>query len=212
MSPALPRRLRGSRRDNDIDLEPDELGRDLGEALAASLRPAILDRDGATLDPAEFAQPLHKSGGPLAPGRRRARAQEPDGRQLRRLLRARRERPRAAAPPRRVMNSRRRISAPKLRGQHCIGSNEYFDRAETGHQNHCRSAQPMSEMGHEQAKSDRQIKLRYTSISRHRSRRPAGPLRATTRPEQSHKFSFNHPVGPQQDRRGYPDAERFCRR
>ena len=54
----------------------------------------------------------------------------------------------AAAPPRRVMNSRRRISAPKLRGQHCIGSNEYFDRAETGHQNHCRSAQPMSQMGH----------------------------------------------------------------
>ena len=26
------------------------------------------------------------------------------------------------------MNSRRRISAPKLRGQHCIGSNERFDR------------------------------------------------------------------------------------
>ena len=60
----------------------------------ASLRPAIFDRDGAALDPAEFAQPLHKSGSPLAPGRRRARAQEPDSRQLRRLLRARRERPR----------------------------------------------------------------------------------------------------------------------
>ena len=54
----------------------------------------------------------------------------------------------AAAPPRRRMNSRRRISAPKLRGQHCIGSNEYFDRAQTGQQNHCRSAQPMSLMGH----------------------------------------------------------------
>ena len=83
----------GSRRDNDIDLEPNELGRDLGEALAASLRPAILDRDGATLDPAEFAQPLHKGGDPLARDRRRGRAQEPDGRQLRRLLRTRRERP-----------------------------------------------------------------------------------------------------------------------
>ena len=94
MSPALPRGLRVAVRDNDIDLEPDELGRDLGEALVASLRPAILDRDGATLDPAEFAQPLHKSGDPLALGRRRARAQEPDGRQLSRLLRARRERPR----------------------------------------------------------------------------------------------------------------------
>ena len=40
-----------------------------------------------------------------------------------------------------------RISAPTLRDQHCIGSNEYFDRAQTGHENHCRSAQPMSEMG-----------------------------------------------------------------
>ena len=94
MSPAWPRGLLGSRRDDDVDLEPDELGRDLGVALVASLRPAILDRDGATLDPAEFAQSLHKGGGPLAPGRRRGRAQEPDGRQLRRLLRARRERPR----------------------------------------------------------------------------------------------------------------------
>jgi hypothetical protein len=43
----------------------------------------------------------------------------------------------AATPPRRLMNSRRRISAPKLRDQHCIGSNEYFDRAQTTHQNHC---------------------------------------------------------------------------
>ena len=62
------RNLWGSRRDDDIDLEPDELGRDLGEALVASLRPAIPDRDGATLDPAEFAQSLHKSGDPFARG------------------------------------------------------------------------------------------------------------------------------------------------
>src|SRR6202048_5006816 len=34
----------------------------------------------------------------------------------------------AAAPLRSVMNSRRRISAPKLRRPHCTGSNEYFDR------------------------------------------------------------------------------------
>jgi hypothetical protein len=33
-----------------------------------------------------------------------------------------------AAPPKSVMNSRRCMSAPKLRRQHCIGSNEYFDR------------------------------------------------------------------------------------
>jgi hypothetical protein len=53
----------------------------------------------------------------------------------------------AAAPLRSVMNSRRRISAPKLRRQHCIGSNEYFDRGSNRRQNHCRSAQPMSHMG-----------------------------------------------------------------
>jgi hypothetical protein len=58
----------GRIRDNDIDLEPDELGRDLGEALVAALRPAILDSDGAALGPPEFAQPLCKSGNPLAHG------------------------------------------------------------------------------------------------------------------------------------------------
>ena len=31
-------------------------------------------------------------------------------------------------PPRRLMNSRRCMSAPKLGSQHCIGSGEYFDR------------------------------------------------------------------------------------
>jgi hypothetical protein len=30
------------------------------------------------------------------------------------------------------MNSRRCISAPKVSSQHCIGSNEYFDRAQSG--------------------------------------------------------------------------------
>src|SRR5262249_22446453 len=39
------------------------------------------------LNPTEFAQPLHKSGGLFSQGRSRAPAQEPDGRQLRRLLR-----------------------------------------------------------------------------------------------------------------------------
>ena len=34
----------------------------------------------------------------------------------------------AAAPPRSVMNSRRCMSAPKLRRRHLSGSNEYFDR------------------------------------------------------------------------------------
>src|SRR5262249_44856330 len=71
----------------------DELGCDLGVALGTSLRPAILDRDGATLDPPEFMQSRHKSCRPSTPGRR-VRAYKPDRRQFARLLRARRERPR----------------------------------------------------------------------------------------------------------------------
>jgi hypothetical protein len=44
---------------------------DLGDALGASFREAILDRDGATLDPAEFAQSPHKSSSlAAAPGPR----------------------------------------------------------------------------------------------------------------------------------------------
>src|SRR5262245_64556795 len=96
MSPAW-RRAPHFHRDDDIDLEPDELGGDLGEAFAASLRPAILDRDVAAFDPAEFVQPLHKGGDRLADHRRRGPAKEPDSWQLRRLLRARRKRPRSRA-------------------------------------------------------------------------------------------------------------------
>src|SRR5262249_57373069 len=82
------------RRENDVDLESDELGGDLSIAFVALLRPSIFDRDGTALNPAEFPQALHKSGDPLARGRRRSRAQETDRRQLRRLLRPCRERPR----------------------------------------------------------------------------------------------------------------------
>src|SRR5262249_48005747 len=57
-----------------------------------TFRPAVLDCDGAALDPAKLTQPLQKSGYPLSLGRTRARAQEAN--RLRRLLRVRRERPR----------------------------------------------------------------------------------------------------------------------
>src|SRR5262249_45769612 len=82
-----------ARADDHIDLEADELGSDLSVTLVAPLSPSILDRDRASLAPAEFAQPLHERGGPAAPGRRRTRAEKADGRQLCRLLRSRRERP-----------------------------------------------------------------------------------------------------------------------
>src|SRR5262249_18388063 len=55
------------RRHDDIDLEPDELRSDLGEALALSVRPAHFDRDGAALGPAELIEPLHERSGPWAP-------------------------------------------------------------------------------------------------------------------------------------------------
>src|SRR6266496_2736605 len=79
---------------NEIDLEPDELGRYLGKAIGASLRPAIVDGNGATLNPTEFVQATHKCVGPGALTYLRAGAQKSDGRQLR-LLRACRERPRS---------------------------------------------------------------------------------------------------------------------
>src|SRR5262245_52182643 len=76
-----------------MQLETHDLGCDLAEALVASLRPAILDSDGAALDPAKFTQPLHEGRRPRIPVQRRARPQKADGRQPR-LLRARHWRPR----------------------------------------------------------------------------------------------------------------------
>src|SRR5262249_31290223 len=89
--------LRSSGDDDDIDLEPHELPGDLAGAIAASLPPAPLDRDGAALDPAKLMQPLLVSGNPLALRRGRSRAKLPDCGQLAGLLRARRERPRSCA-------------------------------------------------------------------------------------------------------------------
>src|ERR1700730_1649871 len=48
-------------------------------ALIAALGPAILDRDGASLGPTQFAQPLRNGGNPLSGGGRCAGAQESDG-------------------------------------------------------------------------------------------------------------------------------------
>ena len=78
----------------EIHLEPDELGRDFGKTLGAALRPAILDSDGATFDPAEFAQPLREGSRRhgLISGSR-GPAEVADSRPLLGLLRACRERP-----------------------------------------------------------------------------------------------------------------------
>ena len=69
------------------------------------------------------------------------------------------------------MNLRRRISSPKLRAQHCIGSTEHFDRAQIWHQNHYRSAQPMSQMGQKPALPRGSIAVRSTPVNGHSTRR-----------------------------------------
>jgi hypothetical protein len=70
----------------------DKLSCDLGVALGSALRPAILDRDVAALDPAKLAQARHKGSRPWTKGGS-IRAQEPDDRYLARLLRVSGERP-----------------------------------------------------------------------------------------------------------------------
>src|SRR5262249_29309290 len=120
---------------NDVDLEPDEFGSDLGEALFGTFRPAVLDCDGAALDPAKLTQPLQKSGNPWSLERTRARAQEPN--RLRRLLRARLERPRCRAgteqrdelaSPHVLLSRRGSYPTTSLKILHCSN----FDRRSSG--------------------------------------------------------------------------------
>lgn len=92
MSPALPAHS-GATGDDDVDSLPDELGHNIGVAVFASVRPTIFYRNGAALDPPEFAQPLDKRGGIGAPRCSRGGTEKADGRQLARLLRTRYERP-----------------------------------------------------------------------------------------------------------------------
>src|SRR5262249_3511071 len=86
--------------DDYVDVEPDKLGCDLGIAFGATLRPAILDRDGAALDPAKSSQARHESSRPWSKGRSIC-AQKPYGWQLSPLLRPRRKRPRRSAAEKR---------------------------------------------------------------------------------------------------------------
>ena len=52
MTSLLCREARPSRREDDIRLELDKLGGNLGKALVAPIRPPILDRHGTSIDPA----------------------------------------------------------------------------------------------------------------------------------------------------------------
>jgi hypothetical protein len=68
-----------------------EFSRNLGGALAASFRPATLDGEVATLEPAKFVHPLVEGGQPWLKGNGIV-AEDPDGPQFA-FLGARRERP-----------------------------------------------------------------------------------------------------------------------
>src|SRR5262245_15758713 len=108
---------RGSRRDDDIDLAPGKLGRDLRKALLASLGPAVLDRDTATVDPTKFAQPLHKlATHSLAAGRVFGPRNPTVGTFAGCCARAASGHA-AAAPPSNEINSRRFIRSPRRRGR-----------------------------------------------------------------------------------------------
>src|SRR5262249_18025887 len=72
------------------------------------LAPAIFDGNGAAFVPTKLVQSLHKRGDPFAARGKRALPQETDGRQLARLLRVRRERPRR----RRAAEQRDEVAPP----------------------------------------------------------------------------------------------------
>src|SRR4029077_8381928 len=81
-----------SDRKDDIDFEPDKLGRNLGIALWAAFRPAILDCDSTALDPTKFAHASHKSSRPRSKARS-TRTQKSNNWKLAGLLRGRRHGP-----------------------------------------------------------------------------------------------------------------------
>src|SRR6516165_7731557 len=91
---------------NHVHLAMNEIGRQFGHATAIVLAPAELDHEIPALDEAGFAQALAESGRDIAASRRGIGAQKPHH-WHRRLLRARRRRPR-----RRTAEKRDEIAAP----------------------------------------------------------------------------------------------------
>ena len=114
----------------------------------------------------------------------------------------------AAPPPTRVMKSRRLIGRSQAQ-EHCIGSNECFDRAQTGHQNQCRSAQPMSQMGQKPALPRRSIGVRFALNKQTPTARAQcdAMCQDLTHAPQQDSSSFDHLVGDGEQRRGHLDAE-----
>jgi hypothetical protein len=103
--------------ENHAHRTADEIGRQFRQSIESSLRPNIFDADVAVLDIASFVQSLAERGNLVAQHSRRPAAEKPDHRH-RRLLRARRERPRR----RRATEQRDELAPPCMSGkEHCEG-------------------------------------------------------------------------------------------
>jgi hypothetical protein len=55
-----------NRSDNDVNLQMDEIGREVREAIASTIRKAVLDADVFSFNPSEVAETLAEC---LVPGR-----------------------------------------------------------------------------------------------------------------------------------------------
>ena len=77
---ASMRRCPAGRTRNHCHMTADQIGGECRQLIRLTESPAILDCYIVTVDPAEFAQSLNKSGGPFAGGRTRTLAKEPNGR------------------------------------------------------------------------------------------------------------------------------------
>ena len=93
--------------ENDIDFHLDKLSCDLRETFGASFGPTILNRHGAPLDPAKFAQPLNECGDPWGLRCRVLEPRKPTTGIVGCCARAASGQA-ATAPPSSAMNSRRR--------------------------------------------------------------------------------------------------------
>jgi hypothetical protein len=88
---------------NDVNVEANQLGRELGQPFESVLRPAALEGDVFPFDPSQLRQGIEKGGD----AGRGTGAEIADRAHLRGLLRPHCQRPATAAPPSSVMKSRR---------------------------------------------------------------------------------------------------------
>ena len=132
--------------------------------------PTIFDHYVSARNVADFTQTPLKRGDEV--GIVGEAAEKPDDRH-RWLLRTRHERPRAPHRRQAPKNSRRLMSAPRLRRQHRIGSNECFDRG-WNRLRYCNMrCWPMSALGQEADIRPLNRDVRFTPNSGHQADRLA---------------------------------------